>query len=103
MFFNLHVHYERQIKRELKGIHICGYRCNERLKVKTDGSKCLTYTGSFIFVFISRIKKDEGQGKYVDIQNAKLGGVSVIKMQNVGQKRVNGFDHPGTFADGLTF
>ena len=38
-------YYEQQIKRELKGIHICGCRCNERLKAKTDGSKCLTYTG----------------------------------------------------------
>ena len=29
---------EQQIKRELKGIHIYGCRCNERLKAKTDGS-----------------------------------------------------------------
>ena len=27
--------YEQQIKRELKGIHTCGCRCNERLKDKT--------------------------------------------------------------------
>ena len=35
------------IKRELKGIHTleCGCRYNERLKAKTDGSMCLTYTG----------------------------------------------------------
>ena len=26
-------------------IHISVYRFNERLKTKTDGSKCLTYTG----------------------------------------------------------
>ena len=38
-------YYEQQIKRELKGIHICGCRCNERLKVKTDGSTRLVYTG----------------------------------------------------------
>ena len=38
-------YYEQQIKRELKGIHICGCRRNERLKAKTDGSKRLTYTG----------------------------------------------------------
>ena len=40
-------YYEQQINRELKGIHICGCprRCNERLKGKTDGSMCLTYTG----------------------------------------------------------
>jgi hypothetical protein len=38
-------YYEQQVKRELKGIHISGYRCNERLKAKTDGSKRLTYTG----------------------------------------------------------
>ncbi len=38
-------YYEQQIKRELKGIHICGCRRNERLKAKTDGSKCLAYTG----------------------------------------------------------
>ena len=31
--------------RDLKGIHICGCRWNERLKAKTDGSTCLTYTG----------------------------------------------------------
>jgi hypothetical protein len=28
---------------ELKGIHICGYRCNERQKSKTEGSKRLAY------------------------------------------------------------
>ena len=39
------ISYERQIKRELKGIHICGCRCNVRLKTKTDGSTRLTYTG----------------------------------------------------------
>ena len=33
------------INRELKGIHICGCQWNERLKDKTDGSTCLTYTG----------------------------------------------------------
>ena len=38
-------YYAQQIKRELKGIHICGCRCDERLKFKTDGSMCLTYTG----------------------------------------------------------
>ena len=27
------------------GIHICGCRCNERLKSKTDGSMRLKYTG----------------------------------------------------------
>ena len=39
-------HYETQIKREVQGIHICGCRCNERLRTKTDGSSHLTYTGS---------------------------------------------------------
>ena len=39
------IYYEQQIKRDLKGIHICGCRCNERLKAKTDGSTRLTYTG----------------------------------------------------------
>ena len=38
-------YYEQQIKRELKRIHISGCRCNERLKVKTDGSTRLTFTG----------------------------------------------------------
>ena len=28
------IYYEQQIKRELKGIHIWGCRCNERLKLK---------------------------------------------------------------------
>ena len=28
---------EQQVKRELKRIHISGYRCNERLRAKTDG------------------------------------------------------------------
>ena len=37
--------YDQQIKRELKGIHACGCRCNERLKVKTDGSTRLRDTG----------------------------------------------------------
>ncbi len=31
--------------RYLKGMHICECRCNERLKVKTDGSTHLAYTG----------------------------------------------------------
>ena len=39
------VYYEQQVKRELKRVHISGYRCNERLKAETDGSKRLTYTG----------------------------------------------------------
>ena len=39
------IYYEQQIKRELKGINICGCRCNERLKAKTDGSTRLAYTG----------------------------------------------------------
>ena len=38
-------YYEQQIKRELQGIHICGCRCNEGLKPKSDGSKRLVYTG----------------------------------------------------------
>ena len=37
-------YYEQQIKRDLQGIHLCGRRCNERLKSKTDGSTHLTYT-----------------------------------------------------------
>ena len=32
------IYCEQQIKREVKAIHMCGCRCNERLKVKTDGS-----------------------------------------------------------------
>ena len=38
-------YYEQQKKREIKGIHLCGCRRNERLKAKTDGSTRLTYTG----------------------------------------------------------
>jgi hypothetical protein len=34
-----------RLNRYLKGIHICGCRWNERLKVKTEGSTSLTYTG----------------------------------------------------------
>ena len=34
--------------REVKGIHICGCRCNERRKANTDGSTCLAYTGLLI-------------------------------------------------------
>jgi hypothetical protein len=37
--------YEQQVKRELKRTHISGYRCDEKLKAKTDGSKLLAYTG----------------------------------------------------------
>ena len=40
-FFN----YEQPTKGELKGIHICGCRCNERLKARTDGSMFLGFTG----------------------------------------------------------
>ncbi len=39
------IYYDQQVKRDLKRIHKSGYRCNERLKAKTDGSKRLTYTG----------------------------------------------------------
>ena len=42
---HLRFYYEQQINRELQVIHICECRCNERLKAKTDGSKCLGYTG----------------------------------------------------------
>ena len=38
-------YYEQQIKRKLKDVLICGCRYNERLKVKTNGSMRLTYTG----------------------------------------------------------
>ena len=38
-------YYEQLIKRDLKGIHISGCRCNERLKAKIDGSICLGYDG----------------------------------------------------------
>ena len=40
----LFIYYE-QLKREVQRIHISVCRCNERLKVKTDGSKELVYTG----------------------------------------------------------
>ena len=40
------VYYKQQMKWELKEIHVIwGCRYNERLKVKTDGSTYLTYTG----------------------------------------------------------
>ena len=39
------VSYEQQIKRDLKGIHTCGCRFNERLKPKIGGSTRLVYTG----------------------------------------------------------
>ena len=42
---NYLIYYEQQVKGELKRIHISGYRYNEKLKPKTDGSKSLTYTG----------------------------------------------------------
>ena len=41
-------YYEQHIKREVQGIHICGWRWNERLKPNfflTDGSIHLTYNG----------------------------------------------------------
>ena len=38
-------HCAQQVKRELKRIHVSGYRCNPRLKAKTDGSNRLVYTG----------------------------------------------------------
>ena len=51
-----HFFYEQQVKREVKRIHTSGYRCNERLKAKTDGSnKRLAYTDSqliFFFFFL---------------------------------------------------
>ena len=44
-FYFLFIYYEQQIKRDLEGKHVCGCRCHERLKAKTDGSTCLGYTG----------------------------------------------------------
>ena len=38
-------YYEQQVNRELKRKHISGYRYNERLTSKNDGSKLLGYTG----------------------------------------------------------
>ena len=52
----LYFYYEQQITRELKGIHICGCRCNERLKVKTDGSMF------FWWIIFIRIQKGGDQG-----------------------------------------
>ena len=43
-------YYEQQIKWEIKRIHTSGCRCNERLKVKTDGSKCLSYTKWYLLL-----------------------------------------------------
>ena len=37
-FVPIFIYYEQQIKRELKGIHVCGSPYNERLKPKTDQS-----------------------------------------------------------------
>ena len=54
-------------KRELIRLHISGCRCNERLKAKTDGSKCLTYTGLFM-----KTKKTRGKER-------KWDGVGVMK------------------------
>ena len=51
-------------------IHISGYRCNERLKTKTDGSKRLEYNGLWgdLDQFIDRrIKKGEIWGKVMFI------------------------------------
>ena len=48
-------YYEQQIKRELKKIHICGCRCNDRLKAKTDGSTRLTYV---LIVYYEAIKRE---------------------------------------------
>ena len=52
LFILLEIYYEQQVKREVKRIHISGYRCKERLKVKTDGSKCLVYTGLDHLIFV---------------------------------------------------
>ena len=50
LFPYLYYYYEQHVNRELKRIHISGYRCNERLKAKTDGSKRLAW----IFFFRAR-------------------------------------------------
>ncbi len=42
---NATVVYYKEIKRELKRIHMYGCRCNERLKAKTEGSIFHSYTG----------------------------------------------------------
>ncbi len=39
------IYREQYIKRYLKGIHVCVFRCNERLNVKTETSTRLAYTG----------------------------------------------------------
>ena len=48
-------YYEQQVKRDLKGIHICGCQYNERLKTKTDGSTRRTYT--VLCVKLEHLKK----------------------------------------------
>ena len=50
-------YYEQQVKRELKRIHISGYRGNERLKAKTD------YRDRYSVVYLQLgIKKGENRG-----------------------------------------
>ena len=57
------LYYEQQIKRELKGIHTCECRWNERLKSKTDGSTGLpcimsVYYNGDIVVYYEWIKRE---------------------------------------------
>ena len=50
------------MKRERKGIHIYGCRCNERLKAKTEGSKrlaCNGWRGGRGYLKIETMLKDE--------------------------------------------
>ena len=54
--------YEQQVLREVKRIHICGYRCNERLKDKTDGSPSHTLG---IFVYYESINRKLNKDLYL--------------------------------------
>ena len=57
----LFLYYEdlnREIKREIKGIQMCGCRCNERLKPKKDGSILLTVEYTGLYGELEHLKKE---------------------------------------------
>ena len=66
MFPTVLFYYEQQIKRELKEIHVCGCRCYERLKAKTDGCTRLAYTVTVKVtsrLFSGEQKREKTEGK----------------------------------------
>jgi hypothetical protein len=75
------------VDKSIKTIHhsICGCRCNERLKVETDGSTSLRYTGlrpMYEYRCDERLKaRVEGSTRVVTVYTGLCGGLEHLKIE----------------------